>query len=353
MSFFNAYIKLDEHRYREQFGLSFEEFAVGQKFKHRPGVTITQQDNKNEALDTMNNAQLHYDAYYASHTEWQHCLGVSTLTLQNLLGMTWKTFAKKHRVIAYDNIVMTHPVFGGDTLYAESEIINKTDYPADASLGLITVVTSGFNQNAILIAKAQYQILIYKKGFHPSDRELPQTAVIPNDEKFSSYRQLDDGSYLETIGLFYQDLLVNDIYEHRPTKTFTVEENRHHVLNALEWNPQYSNFQYIEQYSSGKMPINETFLIGAVTALTTRTFGKVVANLQWQNIMLPQPIYAGETISCESQIIAKRESRSRPTQGIVHAKTTAMNQGGAIICSYERHFLVYKKNAGPYRDAGY
>src|SRR3990167_167875 len=131
MSQFNAYIKLSENRYRENVGLSFEEFEVGQKFNHRPGVTISQQDNKDEALDTINNAQLHYDSHYAEQTEWKHCLGVSTLTLQNVLGATWKTFGRKQRIIAYDDIAMTHPVFKGDTLYAESEILKKEDYAKD------------------------------------------------------------------------------------------------------------------------------------------------------------------------------------------------------------------------------
>ena len=68
---FSNYLKIGDNRYRENFGLSFDEFAVGQKFKHRPGVTLSQQDNKDEALATMNNAQLHYDACYAAKTEWQ------------------------------------------------------------------------------------------------------------------------------------------------------------------------------------------------------------------------------------------------------------------------------------------
>ena len=292
MPIFKAYIKISENRYREQFGLSFEEFEVGQKFNHRPGVTISQQDNKDEALDTINNAQLHYDNHYANHTEWKQCLGVSRLTLQKLLGMTWKTFSKKQRIISYEGIGMTHPVFGGDTLYAKSEIIKKEEYDKYANVGLLTVLTSGVNQNGDVVSKVQYKILIYKKYKHPLERNLSEDAFDFSGDKFSGYRQLDDGSYMEQVGLYFEDLDVGEIYEHRPAKTFTAEENRVHALHSLEWNPQYANFHYIDKFHDGKMLINETFLIGAITALTTRTFGRVVANLQWLNIELPNPVFA-------------------------------------------------------------
>ncbi|HET9044956.1 MAG TPA: MaoC family dehydratase, partial [Burkholderiales bacterium] len=64
MSFY-AYLRAGDARYQERFGLDFEEFAVGQRFRHRPGVTLSQQDNADEALDTLNAAMLHYDAHYA------------------------------------------------------------------------------------------------------------------------------------------------------------------------------------------------------------------------------------------------------------------------------------------------
>jgi itaconyl-CoA hydratase len=101
------------------------------------------------------------------------------------------------------------------------------------------------------------------------------------------------------------------------------------------------------------MLINENFLLGSVTALTTRTFGRVVANLGWKNIKLPLPVYAGDTIYATSKILDKRESHSRPSQGIMHVQTNALNQKKELICSYERFFLIYKQGLGPYANAGY
>jgi len=337
MSLFLSYIKLGENRYREHYGLSFEQFQVGQQFKHRPGITISQQDNKDEALDTINNAQLHYDDTYAAQTEWKHCLGVSTMTLQLLTGMTWKTFAQKKRVLSFDDIAMTHPVFGGDTLYAESEIIKKETYPQDENVGLIHALTKGFNQHHDIVAKIQYQLLIYKA----------KSAFNLKEEKFSAYYQLADQTYVESVGIYYEDLDVGEIYEHFPAKTITYEENKMHALRSLEWNPMYANLD------KEKMPISESFLVGTVTALTTRTFGRVVANLQWKNIQLPTIAYTGDTIRAESKIIAKRESKSRPEQGIITVETKAFNQKGELVCVYERHLLIYKKGLGPYKKAGY
>lgn len=353
MSQFKAYVKIGENRYRENYGLSFEEFVPGQKFKHRPGVTISQQDNKDDALDTINNAQLHYDAHYAEQTEWKQCLVVSTVTLQNVLGATWKTFGRKQRIIAFDDIAMTHPVFGGDTLYAESEIIKKEEDAKDPNLGVVHVLTQGINQRGEVVTKIQYQILIYKKGKHPLDKNLVADAFNLQQEKFSAYRELGDNTYMEEVGIYYEDLELGEIYEHFPAKTFTAEESRVHSLRSLEWNPQYADTYYLEKYAQGKMIINETFLIGAISALTTRTFGRVVANLQWKNVQLPSFVYAGDTIRTESIIISKRESKSRPAQGILGATTQAFNQKGELVCSYERHLLVYRKGLGPYQAAGY
>ncbi len=343
---FMAYVRISDKHYRESFGLSFEEFQVGQKFKHRPGVTISQQDNKNEALESINYAQLHYDENYASQTEWKRCLVVSTLTLQNVLGATWKTFARKFRIIAYDDIAMTHPVFGGDTLYAESEILKKEE--KDKDFGVVQVLTSGLNQKGAVVCKIQYQMLIYKKGKHPLDRD----AMPLSEERFLAYRQVEE-SLMEQSGLYYEELEAGETYEHFHSRTFTEEESRHHALHSLEWNPLYIDAAYIKKFYHDKFYIDDAFLLGAISALTTKTFARVVANLQWKNLKLPIPVCAGDTIRCVSKILSKRESKSRPTQGIMAATTEAYNQHNELVCAYERHFLIYKKGLGPYETAGY
>lgn len=350
---FRSYARIGENRYRESFGLDFEQFEAGQVFHHRPGVTVSQQDNVEEALDTINNAQLHYDAQYASQTEWEKCLGVSTMTLQKLIGMASKTFYRKLGIVEFADIAMTNPVFGGDTLYAVSEIKSKEDFPENSDVGMLTVVTRGVNQHGKEVANVEYRILVYRAGKHPLSGDEPAGGLGVESAKFASHRLMSDGSFMEQTGIFFEDLMPGEVYEHRPGKTFTEEENRLHALRSLDLCPQYSDSNYTARYTGNKVLIVEPFLVGAVTALTTRTFGRVVANLGWTNVRLIKPVYAGDTIYATSEILDKRESASRPAQGIMHVKSSAHNQKGELVCTYERKFLIYKKGMGPYENSGY
>src|SRR5215510_6214356 len=123
---FSAYNRIGESRYLQRIGLDFEDFSPGQRFRHRPGLTLSQQDNADEALETLNGAMLHFDAHYAAATAWQQPLMVSTLTLQRLVGMVSKTYGRRSAILGFDDIVMNGPLFGGDTLYAESEVLEVT-----------------------------------------------------------------------------------------------------------------------------------------------------------------------------------------------------------------------------------
>lgn len=351
MSGFFGYLRLAANRYRERFGLAFEEFATGQVFEHRPGVTVTQQDNLEEALDTLNNAQLHFDLHYAEQTEWKRELGVSTMTLQRLLGMTSRTFYRRRRLAAIDEIAMTHPVFGGDTLYARTRVLATKD-DGDADAGVLSLVTEGTNQRGEVVARIKYAIDVFRAGRHPEDTTVGDAAV-PEEDRFRLHHVQPDGTLVEQTGLYFEDFVEGESFEHWPAKSFGAEESAVHALRSLEINPRYSDPAYAKAVLGRPADIFEPFVIGAVTALTTRTFGRVVANLGWTDIKLPRPVRAGETVRAVSSIGGKRESEHRPTQGILHADTTAYGEDGAVVCSFKRVFLIYKRGLGPYRDAGY
>jgi len=163
---FASHVQIGERRFRERAGLDFEEFEVGQLFKHRPGLTISQQDNADEALDTLNQAMLHYDARYAARTEWGKNLVVSTLTIQRVVGMTSKTFGKRARVLGFAEIALTHPVFGGDTLYAETEVRDTRD-DGNPSTGRLGLLTRGVNQDGAVVCKLHWEIEVYKRAALP------------------------------------------------------------------------------------------------------------------------------------------------------------------------------------------
>ena len=164
-----AYVEVKSGRFRERFGLDFEDFKPGQVFRHRPGYTFTQQDNINAALDTLNQAMLHYDNHYAAQTEFGKPLMVTTVILQKLMGMSWKTFYRRKAILGWREVNMLAPVFGGDTLYAESEIMAVDADCDDPQCGLLTVRCRSFKPDQTKTCEASYDCLVYKREHLPFD----------------------------------------------------------------------------------------------------------------------------------------------------------------------------------------
>lgn len=164
----SQYREVGPKRYRETSGLYFEDFVVGDIFEHRPGRTITDVDNIWITLLTMNTQQVHFDAEYASHTEWKKLLVDSTFTLALLTGMSVRTVsAKVVANLGWDKVRVTHPVFAGDTLYAETQILHKRESKSRPTQGIVTVETSGRNQNSETVMTFERTMLIYKRDHSP------------------------------------------------------------------------------------------------------------------------------------------------------------------------------------------
>ncbi len=324
---FTAYHRIGEKRYQERHGLDFEDFTPGLRFRHRPGVTLSQQDNADEALDTLNGAMLHYDAHYAAATAWQRPLMVSTLTLQRLVGMASKTYGRRRAILGFDDITMNGPLFGGDTLYAESEIVD-----VDAATASIRTLISGRKADGTEVARITARMAIERR-----DKFANPAA----EDRFAAYHAADDGALVEQVGLWFEDCVAGDSFIHAPRRCFHREESAMHAWRSLDLTLQHH--------------VPETFVIAAATALTTRTFGRVVANLGWHDVQLPVPVSVGDTIEAESTILETRASRSRPGEGVISVMTRARNQDGVDVLSYRRTLLVYRRDGGttPYSRAGY
>ena len=170
---------------------------------------------------------------------------------------------------------------------------------------------------------------------------------------FGSHRVLAPNVFIEVEGLDFEDFEVGQVLEHRPGRTFTALENLLHTARSLDLSPRVVDQHFNERVHGGDQTIGETFVLGVITALTTKTFGKVVANLGWTYVRFPRPVRPGDTVYAESEILGVRESRSRRTQGVLHVRTRALDQRGEEVCSFERNFLVYKRGQGPYAQAGY
>ena len=141
-------IEVEPGRFRETFGRYFEEFVVGHIYEHRPGRTITDADNVQFTLLTMNTHPAHFDYEYARKTEFEKPLVCSPLTVALMVGMSVSDCSQKAVAnLGWNNIRLTHPLFPGDTLYAETEVLGKRESGSRPNAGIVRVRHSGKNQN--------------------------------------------------------------------------------------------------------------------------------------------------------------------------------------------------------------
>jgi len=163
-----AYRQVGEHRFREISGLYWEDFTPGDIYEHRPGRTILEADNVWFTLLTLNSQPVHFDAAYAARTEWRKPLVDSTFTLALLTGMSVRTVsAKVVANLGWDKVKASHPVFAGDTLYADSTVLHKRESRSRPTQGIVTVATRGVNQDAVEVMSFERTMLIYRRGHSP------------------------------------------------------------------------------------------------------------------------------------------------------------------------------------------
>ena len=166
----SAYKVVGERRYRETSGLYWEDFESGDVFEHRPGRTVLDVDNTYFTLLTLNIQQVHFDAAYAAKTEWKRMLVDSTFTLALLTGMSVRTVsAKVVANLGWDKVKATHPVFAGDTLYAEITVLSKRESKSRSTQGIVTVSTRGTNQDGVEVMSFERTMLVHRRGHSPEE----------------------------------------------------------------------------------------------------------------------------------------------------------------------------------------
>lgn len=158
-------------RYRESFGRYFEDFVIGDVYEHRPGRTISETDNTWFTLLTMNTHPLHFDAEYGKASEFGRCIVASPLTLAIVVGMSVTDVSQKAIAnLGWKEIRMPAPVFAGDTLYAESEVLDKRESKSRPTAGLVTVRTRGKKTDGTVVCDFERTILVAKRGHAVEDR---------------------------------------------------------------------------------------------------------------------------------------------------------------------------------------
>lgn len=163
-------------------------------------------------------------------------------------------------------------------------------------------------------------------------------------ENLPQHKKIKDHHYREDIGLYYEDFVMNDVIEHRPGRTITDADNIWFTLLTMNSLPLHFDYEYCKKTEWEKPLVVSTLTLAIVTGMSVHsTSQKAVANLGWDKIRLPHPLFVGDTLYAETKILSKRESNSRPDQGIIAVETLGKNQNGVIVISFERTFLVYKK----------
>ena len=158
-------------RYRERFGRYSEDFQVGDVYEHRPGRTITETDNTWFTLLTMNTHPMHFDEEYAKASEFGRTIVCSPFTVALLVGMSVTDVSQKAIAnLGWRDIKLTHPVFPGDTLYAESEVLEKRESQKRPGAGIVTVRTIGKNQKGDVVCTFERSILVAKRGHSVEDK---------------------------------------------------------------------------------------------------------------------------------------------------------------------------------------
>ncbi|HEY7697611.1 MAG TPA: MaoC family dehydratase [Vicinamibacteria bacterium] len=151
-------------------------------------------------------------------------------------------------------------------------------------------------------------------------------------------------------GRLYEDFEVGDVYEHPLGRTVLSVDNSWFTLLTQNTNPIHFDHHYASQTEFGKPLVDSTFTLALVTGQSVTDLSQnVMANLGWDEVRLPNPVFEGDTIYSRSEVLSKRESKSRPNVGIVSVKTTGYNQDGVTVIEFQRTFMVYKRGHAPAR----
>jgi itaconyl-CoA hydratase len=149
-------------------------------------------------------------------------------------------------------------------------------------------------------------------------------------------------------GRFFEDFEVGDVYEHALGRTITTADNIWFTLLTQNTQPIHFDHQYAALTEFGKPLVNSCLTLSLVTGQSVSDVSQnVMANLGWDEVRLPNPVFEGDTIHSRSEVLEIRESRKRPNVGIVTVRTTGLNQDGTEVITFRRTAMIYRRGQGP------
>ncbi|OWU82209.1 dehydratase [Oceanicola sp. 22II-s10i] len=167
-------------------------------------------------------------------------------------------------------------------------------------------------------------------------------------------KKISENRYRAEVGQYFEDFKVGDIYEHRPGRTVTETDNIQFSLLTMNPHPVHCDAHFAAKTEFGKPLVNSTLTLAIVAGMSVSEIsGKAVANLGWDKIELTAPVFPGDTLYAESEVLDLRPSKSRPGQGIVTVRTTGIKQDGTVFLTFVRSALVHSRATAAELDAGY
>jgi acyl dehydratase len=147
-------------------------------------------------------------------------------------------------------------------------------------------------------------------------------------------------------GRYFEDMDVGDVFRSRLGRTVTDTDNVWFTCLTMNTNQMHFNAVYSERTRFGQPLVNSLFTLALVVGLTVPdTSENGTANLGWEDIRLPNPVYVGDTLWAESEVVAKRESKSRPSVGIISLRSRGINQRREVVVEFGRTFMLYRRDA--------
>lgn len=155
-------------------GRFFEDFEVGDIYRSRLGRTVTEADNIWFTLLTNNTNQLHFNTEYAKRTDFGQPIVNSALTLAIVAGLNVSDVSENGFALGWDRITLPNPVYAGDTLYAQSQVLEIRESKSKPDRGIVTINTKGIKQNGVVAIDYIRSIMVWKKGHAPNTNTFPE-----------------------------------------------------------------------------------------------------------------------------------------------------------------------------------
>jgi acyl dehydratase len=138
----------------------------------------------------------------------------------------------------------------------------------------------------------------------------------------------------------YGELAVGDVYRSRFGRTVLEADAVLHAMQTMNTNPIHFDAEYAATTEWERPLVDSTFTLAVVTGLSVADVSERGVNLGWREVLLPAPVFARDTIRAETEVLAKRESKSRPGFGIVTVRTRGLNQRDEVVIDFERSILL-------------